>query len=201
MAQVTLIPSADVYIKESTPTANLEADTLWLGERNDQVGSTQRILIKWDLSSIPSGSTIDSASLKLYIIVDRSNNARTARLRYLKRDWVEDEATWNVYSTGNSWGTAGAANTSDIDSTDNGTASYTASETTDAYKTYTIDSNGVTTIQNWLDGSLSNYGWRIAMDTELDDAYRHESRTHVNGNDPQLVVDYTPGGGFFYMST
>ena len=51
MAEVTLIASADTYIKTGSNTDNT---ILWLGERNDQSGgagvSIQRVLAKFDLS-------------------------------------------------------------------------------------------------------------------------------------------------------
>lgn len=202
MAQVTLNPSADTQISSGNTTTNYGNGTsLWLGERDDDTGDALRILIKFDVSSIPPGSTINSATLRLNMILDRSSNARTARVRYLKRNWVENQATWNVYSSGNNWTTAGAAHTTDdINGDDLATASYTATESIESFKEYTLNATGLAVLSQWVEGSLSNYGFRIAMDTESNDAYLHDSNQAVD-NFPELVIDYSPPiGGYYFMS-
>ncbi len=189
MVEVTLNPSIDAWIDLSNPNTNNNDTNLWFGELDTAVGQTTRTLVKFDVSSIPAGSMINSATLSFYINLDRSSNARTARVRYLKRDWVEGEATWNIYSTGNNWETAGASGANDVDSTDLATASYTATESTGAYKDFTLNDSGLSVINRWVNGNLSNYGFRVTMDTELNDAYRHDSSG--NTNKPKLVINYT----------
>ena len=195
MAEVTITASngsTGVIIKNGS--GNLSGTDFWLGERNDQANSEQRILTKVNLATagITAGSTIDSVKLRAYIIGDFSDNARTARVRYLKRDWVENEVTWSIYSTGNNWQTAGGGGADDRDSTDLATASYTASESTSAYKEFIFNATGISTVQSWLDGGLSNNGVQLFMDTELDDAYRH-NRDDAGSNDFEWVIEYTPG--------
>jgi len=67
-----------------------------------------KTLISFDFSaSVPAGATITLATLSLYAFAVASG--RTITVNSLRRsDWVETEATWNVYKTGSNWGVAGA---------------------------------------------------------------------------------------------
>jgi hypothetical protein len=185
----------DTYIKALDATTNKNGLGLWQGERNDQVGSQQRILIKVDLSSIPAGSTIVSAVLSFYLVGDFSSNARTVSCFRSLRAWNVSQATWNVYTTGNSWGTAGAGNTTtDREATDIGNASFSASETLNAFKSITLTASK---IQEMItNGSFTNNGFIIITATESDDAYQIEdtelTNTATAANAPKLVVTYTP---------
>ena len=126
MAQTTLTGTSivnDVYIDSANPTSNLSGeDNLWSGERDDAV-ATRRSLIKFNLSSIPANSTITGATLRLYANFDASSNTRTMRVYRTLRAWVDTQATWNIYSTGNNWGTAGGFNATDCEQTDIGSVS------------------------------------------------------------------------------
>ena len=64
-ANDTLYATADTYVNAASPTTNYgSATVLSLGRTAS--GLDQRILIRFDLSSIPTGSTINSATLQLY---------------------------------------------------------------------------------------------------------------------------------------
>ena len=81
---LTLQPDAaagdDLFIRSDSPGSNPDTDvTLRIG--NISASSvTYRTLIKFDLSSIPAGSLIDSATLSLFSNSDQSLNARTLRV-------------------------------------------------------------------------------------------------------------------------
>lgn len=195
MPQVTLNASENAYLIDSSPTTNNGNGVVESGEHGG-AAIIYRSLIQWDLSSIPSGSTIDSVTMKLYLTANSASNDRIHRVYRVRRDWVESEATWNSYSSGNSWGTAGCANTTtDRESSDVGNLSLAAAETTSEYKDWTIST---TAVQEWLDGDFTNNGLLIKADTETDD--RHIFNGRSGGNPPQLVVDYTAplGGSLFY---
>jgi len=69
----------------------------------------ERNLITFPLAPIPKGRPIDSATLKLYF-AGRSGSP-TGKTLYLYKltqpTWDENSATWNSYSTGNTWTAAG----------------------------------------------------------------------------------------------
>ena len=195
MAIATIQASADIddtYGKISAPTSNFGGATnWWVGERNDQANSTQRGLLKFDLSGIPSGSTVNSATLTLRLIFDASSNTRTYRVFRVLRAWVEAEATWNIYSTGNNWGTAMCANTStDREATNIGSVSFTSTESIPSTKDFTLTASD---IEEMLDGGIfTNNGFLIKADTESDDSYRFDSSDNgTEAQNPKLVIDYT----------
>ncbi len=62
----------------------------------------------------PNYSGVDSAKIVFEISgVPDENDTLSGYLFAIKRDPVESEITWNIYSTGNSWETAGAQGSND----------------------------------------------------------------------------------------
>lgn len=79
------------YYPGGTPWTTLELFS-YIG-----AGSSQRPLLKFDLSSIPDASVINSASLWVY---DTNGNGPTndeELFRSNRDDWSEDSVTWNNY--------------------------------------------------------------------------------------------------------
>src|SRR5690242_19136783 len=95
----------DTRIIEGSPNTNHDANgSLAIGNLS---GGTQRTLLIPVLTTLPDNAQITSAVLSLYATADLSGASRTFRVFRLKRAWVENQATWNSYTTGNSWQTAG----------------------------------------------------------------------------------------------
>lgn len=178
----------DVPIRSDTPTTNYNTTTVFnIGEANSaaQVG---RALIKFDLSSIPANATINSATLSLWTTADLSDNARTFRIYRTLRNWVESQATWNIFSTGNNWGTAGGFNASDSEQTDIGSRAFTASEA-NGEKQWTLTASA---IQEMVAGTFANNGFIVKADTENNDMYQFATSDNATaGNRPKLVIDYS----------
>jgi hypothetical protein len=199
MAQVTLNPSKDCHMTNGVlANANQNTASLDIGEYNGGANDIRRTLIQFDLSSIPSGSTITGVTLRMYDSGSNlATNTRTMRVFRCRRTWGETTVTWNKYDGTNSWTTAGADDTTnDREGTDVGSISMPGTEVA-GYNNITVTASAV---QDWLTGSFSNNGFLIRMDTETDDLHRFDSRE--GSNQPQLVVDYElpVAGGFYYMS-
>jgi hypothetical protein len=135
-ASVTITPSSkDTLINEV------------LGQRNTNYGSNNifearaltegqavrgpvQFSVTWG-TDVPPGAVISLAKLRLYYCsypVDDPVGRSIYALRLLRRDWVELEATWNIYKTGSSWTTAGAGSDgNDYTSVDAATAVVPAS--------------------------------------------------------------------------
>jgi len=191
---LTLQPDAtdgiDTFIDSGLPDTNYATGvTCQVGERS-AAANIYRQLIKFDLSALPADAIISSAVLSLYATLDRSTNARTFRVYRLKRAWVEAEATWNIYSTGNNWSTAGGFHADDCEQVEIGSRAFTATETINVFKDFPL----TPTTKAGLD--LGN-GWLIKADTEVDDNYSFASSDNATAsNRPKLVIEYTvPGGG------
>ena len=205
MATLTVQGSGvtDVSIDSSAPTTNYETNVhIWVGESNT-IAAVYRGLVKFDISSIPAGSTINSAVLTLTFVSDSSDNARTLSVYRVKRAWVVTQATWNIYSTGNNWTSAGCSDTTDDrEATDIGTVAVPASPTLDTEYAITLTASQVQ--QMLTGGSFTNNGFLLKVDTENNDELDYYSTDDpATTKRPKLVVDYTEPapGGFIFISS
>jgi len=115
--EVTIQPSSkDTYLAKNAATTNY--GTQYYLAINPSAISIWRSLLEQDATELPDGITISAATLYLYYFSTSATLAGTTLrvLKLRKADWVEAQATWNIYKTGSSWGTVGALNTTtDID--------------------------------------------------------------------------------------
>ena len=197
----------DTYIRSTDPTGNVGTSTfLQLGD-NSGNPDKNRPLIKFDVSSIDSGDTVSSATLSLFEFGANNENGGPAswdaEMRRLLENWVEGEATWNIYSTGNNWTTAGA----DSDANDRvaGTSATLGLDPTAA--SAFVDWTGATLdddVQKFVDGTYSNFGWVIEAPTAEGAGSAPRAWNQFRSSDyttaldrPKLVVVHTsPVTGF-----
>lgn len=184
----------DTYLDSANPNSNSGSlTTLLIGETSGVV-QKGRTLIKFDLSSIPSTATINSAVLSLWVKTDYSTNARNFKVYRVLLNWVELEATWNNWKTGTAWTTAGCGSAgNDFNPTVWATTAFAASESAGTEKQFDLDT---TEFVKLIDGTYQNYGWKIQADTELNDAYQFYSSGEETFTErrPKLVVEYTDSG-------
>jgi len=101
MPSLTLDPIRDTHCIDSAPNVNYGSNVTWFIYVSTGRGVDRaRGLVSYDLSSLPPDVHITSASIELH-----AENATTHDIEFYvsDQDWVESEATWNIYSTGNSW--------------------------------------------------------------------------------------------------
>lgn len=179
----------DTRIISNQATTNAGTNnTLNVGESN-AAAQIQRSLIKFDLSTLPSDATLNTNTFSMRLITDLATNTSTFSVYRQKRDWVEMEATWNIWKTSNNWSTAGGFHTNDCEQTAIGSRAMTATETTNVFKDWVL----TPTTKAALD--LGN-GWLIKSETESDDMYAFDSSDVATaGNRPKLAIDYTEAAG------
>ena len=134
-------------------------------------GTNHRSFGRFDVSSIPAGSTIGSATLTLCATVFPAST-RTYDVHRMTASWVETTLTWN-----NQPGVAAAATDS---------VTTPASET--GCMTWTVTAD----VQAWVDGTANN-GWRVADSVEEGSDYLTKFHTRENGESaqrPKLDVVY-----------
>lgn len=190
---------ADTMLKENDPTSNKGSDDYFEVTKYSGGDWTTGLVKASGISSIPAGSIITAVSLFLYqYSAAIANGSYVVAAKRCLRNWVEAEATWNVYSTGNSWTTGGAfGNGTDRDATAT-FASAGLDLSTGAYKELVGDVNAIYDVQRMLDGAISNYGWMLERtDAANDFAYRQfRSSQASDGQRPYLSVTYsTPAAG------
>jgi len=189
----------DVSILSGAPTTNQNSETSLRVDGVSCGGGICRALMKWDISSMGSCTTVDSA---LITINGTNASADIYHVYGLRRDWVETQATWNIYSTSNSWTTAGATDTTnDRFSTDlmNGNSNGGFGNNSTGALSYDFDADGISLIQDWVDGVTSNFGVIIYNESGDDDSFQWSTSENATvGNRPLLSItcDTTAGDDY-----
>jgi uncharacterized repeat protein (TIGR02543 family) len=165
--------------------------------------------MQWDLSTIPASAVVTSASISLYV---STSSSQTYNLYNMRRSWVEgtgegevsgDGATWLTYNGTNTWGTSGAANTEndrhDINLWNAGTTSFSSTGS----KTVNLNSNGIETLQGWINGSVANHGLTMQnySTTSYNDDLQFASSENTTNAGPTLNITYSMATGTTYTLT
>ena len=180
----------ETSLVEILPTTNYAADYIRLGSAG---GSNRaRVLFKFTgLANITGPVTVSSAVITL--MTADSTATRAVSLRKLLVPFVEAEATWNIYSTGNSWGTAGASGAGDMDSTVVATGTIPATNGS----TFAISGAGLDSlVEGWINGAIANEGCILSLTDESTASYAYLLRQSEDGTAsrrPYLTVTYTAG--------
>lgn len=117
----TQIVTENTTAQNATGTVSSGTEALWLQStfpttnRNNtgdirtdyDAGPNFNGLIRFTIPTAPAGESLVSATIYLYQ-VNNSGNNETINIYATIPAWVESQATWNNYSTGNAWTTAGA---------------------------------------------------------------------------------------------
>lgn len=169
MSSITLYSAMDAVVLNSAPDTNYGASAnMLIGERHD-IPEIGRALIQFDLSAIPPGATINSATLHLYNFYwyGVTNSCFAYRVT---ASWDELTATWNnqpAYTT-----TGGV---------------YTNVSTAGAWYTWNL----LAIVQDWIENGQPNYGILMKSGSETVNntgfyAYtREQSPTYI-----YLDIDY-----------
>ncbi len=177
----------DSYMSAGAPTTNYGTNTKLFacGYADQGAGNRIRPILKFDVSSIPTSTTISSATLFVY-------SYDTAQVRGsfnfyglypVTRSWTESQVTWNIAATGINWTTPGGDYTAT-------TADATAYKQASAGVWYAFDVTG--RVQGWVTTPAGNYGWVLKVTDE--NQHNQDYFTSSNNTDtihrPRLVVNY-----------
>lgn len=171
-----LAPAQDSYIDQNRPTDIHGAESDLKIKPNS--GREERIVIRFDLSSIPSNSTVQASTLRLY--EDSKKDGQTITLYRLTNSWVESQVSWNNRSSGTPWMIVGG----DYNS------SPLASFSPNVDKVYRdINVAGVT--QSWVSGSFSNHGFLLRSTGSSGEVKFKSRETSTATQRPQLCITYS----------
>lgn len=199
---IFLQPSKDNTLYEYTGGVDLSSGQgpyLFVGRTNQALGSIRRALIAFDLTDIPTGSTINSAMLTMNLSKTAPSSS-TITLHRILADWGEGasdsptgggspampgDATWRhrFYDT-TLWSTPGA----DVN------AIVSASTSVNALGRYVWSSPQlIVDVQGWVANPTTNFGWLIQGDeTTSATAKRFDSKNNeFTADRPQLQLDIT----------
>jgi hypothetical protein len=104
----------DATLNHQFPTSN--AGTSSPIQIADRSSLQLRGIFEFDISALPAGQNLTSATFGLYYYSYGTNNPSGKSISVFKltrTDWVEAECTWNIYKTGSNWSTAGGDYDSD----------------------------------------------------------------------------------------
>ncbi|PKO13234.1 MAG: hypothetical protein CVU39_20260 [Chloroflexi bacterium HGW-Chloroflexi-10] len=199
---VSLIASEDTYLSAGNVTYNNGGSSTFNVDAT--TGTSRRAaLLKWDLSGIPANATVSSASLSLNVT---AVSDLTFNLYNMKQSWVEgtsdrqassDSANWNTYNGVTGWGTVGAASTTTDRYDTNLWGAGTSSFNSTGSKTVTLNSDGVSVVEGWINGSTNNYGLVMQnySGTTSDAVTFSSSEATTAANRPKLNISYCVTSG------
>jgi len=181
----------DVYLSQNIPSGNAGGDSVLLIDGDDPRGTGRDLatLIAWDVSTIPSGATVESASIAIRVS-DRTPHVY--RIYEMRRPWQEYRASWKQYAAGAPWGAPGASGPGDRGNTVLGT--LTAART--GSYTFALNANGVALVQDWVNGAKPNNGLILSNGKATNGMDIRSSNAAAAQQRPALRVTYSvPAGG------
>lgn len=103
----TITAFKDTWIQDAGATNNYDTDdTLSIGLISGKGVDDRRALIDFDISAY-EGPSVNIVSAILTLDGGSAPGGMTVWVRRTSKLWVSSQATWNIYSTGNSWDTGG----------------------------------------------------------------------------------------------
>jgi hypothetical protein len=196
-ATVTLNPVADAYIRQFDPDRTLgdygSEPSLVSGALGSRAQfEVRRALLRFDLSQIPAGAVVSSATLKITVVmVPMTPNNSTFDIKLVLQSWTESGVSWNSRSgAGTPWQVPGATGSGDSASTPSSFVAVGSANFTD----YTFSSMAglVADVQGWINDSSSNFGWLLMSEDEVtpQTARRFGAREDP-AHPPVLTINYS----------
>jgi len=170
--------SEDSYLDQANPSTNYGTDTE-LKCKSYTASNSQRFVLTFDLSGIPSNAIITSAILTL-IPTTTSGDDRTISAHRVTDTWTEGPVTW-----------ANTATDFDATATSTSFLEWTGSLPASALWTVTTD------VQDFVDGVEINYGWLLkdnSEDASQSSWFFGSDENLTSSNRPKLTVVYIVPG-------
>ena len=169
----------DAYIDSSDPGKNYGGDNLVLKQ-----GGSTRVLLWFDLRSIPADATIDAAELRIMPWYQSPAGCSLVVSAYaLRKSWEESTVTYN-----SPWSLPGASGTDDRESAVASAATISAMNNWVRFPLRTL-------VQEWVSGVRENHG--LILIAGPGGCYISIRSSEASSSRPELAVTYhveTPSG-------
>jgi len=179
-SNIELSPIKDARVEEASPDSNFgNSVNLYVKSdvSADTVGDNKRTFLEFDLSSIPSDVTINSAILSLFA-ESAPGVSRTYNIQKVLSQWDESTINWN--------------NQPDVNDTI--TSSNSTGTTDDVFHFFDVTED----VKSFYSSLLTNNGWRIADSSENSETGRetqYRSREFENETEiPKLIINFASCG-------
>jgi len=188
---ITISPTFDATISERNPTTNYcSYSDIWIGKSTSD-GKEARGIIRFDLSSIPSGATITKADLTLYFHKMEAGSGVSTVGAYWIINGSPDcsTVTWLKRSSTSNWSSAGGDYSSAVGPMDTTSVSW---DSHDGDK-HILDVKYY--VERYASGYFSaNYGFMLKAISSNDKAQFYSTSSAPAGKKPVLVVTYQVTG-------
>ena len=171
----SFIAGRDNYMKQNSANGVQGGTTLSVGFTSPNLN---RAVLYFDLSTIPVGSIVTSATFQAFRSAGNSNTQFFTNHKLNTGLFVENQVTWNSWSTGNAWPVAGGGNFS---------AREDSVSITSVKKYYSWNAGNM--VQSWVNTPATNYGMLLKGAGVLNKNHTFSDRT-IAGKQPKLTVTY-----------
>jgi hypothetical protein len=175
----------DSYLDQWSPNTS-HGSALEVQARDTSGAKPKRPILKFDLSSIPAGSQVVTATMGLYL-TQSSVNPVTTSVHRVTAPWTQDSTTWNERQTGTAWASAGG----DFDPTP--VAPTSVGPTTGMFYDWDVTS----LVAGWVNGVYPNDGLILLVPYGSSQNTFASSNSSAAAERPKLTVTYACecGGG------
>ena len=188
-AIATIEPSQDNTVaQELADNSSGACDSIFAG--NTDNGDVRRALIQFDLSSIPSGSIINSVTLSMAVTRGSNHVDSNFTLHPNNAAWVEGVEGCGVRGGGQGEPSTGGVTWNTMPGFGAASGSTLINNTTPVWSS---TAGMVSDVQGWLDDPATNFGWVVIGD-ELNPTTTRRFDSREGGSPPLLTVDFTPTG-------
>ncbi|NLG29051.1 MAG: DNRLRE domain-containing protein, partial [Chloroflexi bacterium] len=182
---------ADTYIDSYSPLKNYDVS----GPDNQQLklrsGNVKSILLRADLTAIPSNATVDQAWLTLYPTYD--SHRISVSVYEVLANWDVRAATWVSATETTPWFTAGCSG-ADTDRAGTPITTRDLYPTTDSYTSYPFNFVITDLVRQWVADPQANLGLLLASSDSTAAEYgMHSSQSATQALRPRLVIRFRAG--------
>lgn len=159
-------------------------------------------MVRFDTSIIPSGSTIGSAKLKMYVssVSIKTLASAPVEVHLLTQDWNQNAATWYRRTSSANWSAAGGS----FNASTSASVDFSAL-TNGTWVTFDLPAS---VVQSWVDSPAANYGVLLRRNPDSDpgQAFWHNKVKFISSENtnttlrPKLEITYTPSGNLKPMA-
>jgi len=189
--------ATDTWLDEDEKTTNYGNDVrLNIYSVND--APDENALIRFSLAGLLPGSPIQVNWARLSL---RLNDTRSlpsgdwctigAYRISPYRDWVESQATWNVFRGTSYWSVPGCEGASDRQTNPDSTVRFDANSVIGVHYTWDVTAS----VTEYLENGVTNCGWLLRVTASssggMEGVYLDSTEATMDGYRPYLEIDYT----------